>query len=62
MSDNMKERRAPTSGEVLCTWETAGYESHAKCQCQFQDEHKGRHECEHGKDGGWKKIGSHTVG
>lgn len=60
MADHQRERRPPTAGEERCPWALAGYEQHSGHPCVFQDDHEGRHEDEHGKDGGWKKIGGHA--
>ena len=55
------DRHSPENEEA-CPWILAGYEKHASHQCVFQQGHLGRHQCEHGRDGGWNKIGSHRVG
>ena len=60
-----------------CPYVLAGYESHAGHPCvvpvapvyettstgmKFRIAyHEGRHRCEHGKDGGWRKVGSHLA-
>ena len=59
----------PEIGEQ-CDFVLAGYESHSGHQCVVEvvplfeygnriGNHEGRHHCEHGKDGGWRRKDSH---
>ena len=36
------------------------YTSPPNQQPMIEHGHPGRHQCEHGKDGGWRKMGLHT--
>lgn len=60
----------PEHGEQ-CDHVLAGYESHSGHQCVVEvtpifesgfriGNHEGRHQCSHGKDGGWRRKDSHT--
>lgn len=57
MLDTLYDRHVPKEGEKRCEVGLAGYEAHAKHRCIFQLGHLGRHNCEHGKDGGWIQGG-----